>query len=865
MPITESETPRSLEGTSQRFSFTRGSWDTDKESAVPASRAALGGKGFGLWEMTRLGLPVGLPVPPWFTISADTGRVFLADNTLSPKVYTEAQKQTRNLEEKTGRRFGDPKHPLFVSVRSGAEISMPGAMKTILNIGLNDTTVRPLAGQIGEHAAWVAYYHLVKQYATDVCHVDMSPIEALKDGAKAVLGLERINQLPVLFLRPLVEMTKTRLALLYKEFPQDPKEQLERAIHEVFASWNSTEAAAYRKHFGISEYLGTAVTIQQMAWGNSEGNGSGSGVLMTRNPQTLGEAVVGFLPHIQGNAVVGDKAHPEMFIRELPVSDSAKQELHRWKEILESYHGLPRDIEFTIEVDASGSEHVYILQDRQESLTSPAEILWLLEQMREEKMTEQEAMRRATGRMLHSVLTYDLDPVAMEKARQNDLVATGQPIANGHACGPVVFSIDEAKKQPLLDVILMTPKKVKVDLVALPKNVRGFFTYGGGIGAHSGRIAARMERPVIFDGRLLQKVEIGQTVTLNGTTGEVFRGMIPLAEKPGSSLFTAQQLEKATTWDTQRKQNPWRLFVPPQEEITITRFADETTRILNAQHRYQSRKATIEAAFVAAIPAEIRMHYEIKHATDIEGIKRRVGEILAAGFDATLRTGHFPDVAGGKGPWVSLTNSAEVEEFFTNPYFPSKYGGYHVWIAHPRLTEILVGQIPKDKLHSSPEIARQHCAWTLSATQNNELIIQVHPHSPHLRALDEEDADKFITYTIPIDTKTGRLADMVVPEIGELLKNDPLAMRLAQLVQHTLRSWYPQYLIPHRLAALATLFPHTDNYAPPALQGQARMYPDGKSWVLSYDLNLDRFDQKNGKKTMNNHPSSLANAPLRWS
>lgn len=822
----------------RRFVYTRAFWDTNTDSAVPATRESLGGKGLSLWEMTQFGIPV----PPGFTISTSAGKDFLVHKAVPLEVTQEILKQLPLLEEKTGRRLGDPEHPLFVSARSGAEISMPGAMKTIINIGLNDQTVHPLAEEIGTKAAWVSYYHFVKQFATDVYHVDMSTIETFKNNTKALLHVEHINQLPLLFLQGLVEITKLRMKDICEEFPQDPQVQLKRAIHEVFASWNSPEAVVYRRQFGIAGDLGTAVTIQKMVWGNSEGEGSGSGVILTRDPKMLGEPVIGFLAHTQGTAAVGDTPHQQMPIDDLPVSAKIKTEIRRMINILESHHGIPRDVEFTIETLLNGQTSLYFLQDRKEPLLNPAYVRLLFEKIEQGIITEADAMRLATHRILYSILQPDLDPAAMEEARRNgNLIAVGQPISEGYATGPVCLSLKDASLYLDRQVILVTNTLNQVDLVTLPPQVIGLATRRGGIASHIGRIAARISIPVIFDIKFDEPPKTNEVVTLNGTTGELLRGIIPVAQNMGSSLLSEIQLAMARRWDLERERNPWKLLVSPTNESTIDQIGKTIAEALTTHKNLQSQKAKIEVAFATAIPTEIRMQYKVKQLDDIDGIKRRVREILESGYDATLRTGHYPDLPGGRGPWVNLQTPEAVDEFFTNSQYPSKYGGFEVWRENPTLTEIIIGQVPKDKLSVDPTIKKQHCVWTVSCTPDNELIIQIHPHSPHLRDLDEENADTFITYTLTVDIQKDSLSEQGIPEIGERLIGDTLALAQAQLVYNTIRDWYARYQLPERLAALATIFKYEEKYAPPALQGQARVYPDGSTWILAYDLNLDHF------------------------
>jgi len=230
------------------------------------------------------------------------------------------------------------------------------------------------------------------------------------------------------------------------------------------------------------------------------------------------------------------------------------------------------------------------------------------------------------------------------------------------------------------------------------------------------------------------------------------------------------------------------------------------------------------------------MRYDIKKPEDITGIKKRVKQVLEAGFDATIRTAHHPDIFRGKGPWASLTNLVDLEIFLSERY--------PTW-RQPELTEIFIGQIPKDKLSENPAIRRQHCAWTLSATLNNELIVQIYPHSPHLRDFDDEKSvERFITYILSYDVQKNGLAPHAVPKVGDQLTNDSLAVRLGSLVEQTVRKWFTQYNLAQRLAALTEIFPVEAGYSVPSLQGQARIYPDGKHWILIYDINNDPVNGK---------------------
>ena len=334
------------------------SFGAGRTSDEDAGKHLLGGKGAGLASMSRMGLPV----PPGFTLTTEACSWFFEHGQAWPEgLGQELADQVASLEAATGKRFGDPEQPLLVSVRSGAAISMPGMMDTVLNLGMNDTTVAALARGAGERFAWDSYRRFVQMFADIVLGVHFSRMSRAAD---AFLGARKVEELDAAGLKELTQVLKGVIAELGRPFPDDPMEQLEAAVNAVFRSYNSHRARYYRKSNGISDLAGTAVNVQAMVFGNMEG-ASGTGVCFTRNPKTGARGLFGeWLPNAQGEDVVAgirtpfpvggevpgtlEGAHPAIYARLLELAQQ-----------LEQHYGDMQDIEFTIE-----QGELFLLQTR---------------------------------------------------------------------------------------------------------------------------------------------------------------------------------------------------------------------------------------------------------------------------------------------------------------------------------------------------------------------------------------------------------------------------------------------------------------------------------------------------------------------
>ncbi len=387
----------------------------------------LGGKGANLAEMTRLGLRV----PPGFTISTEACRAFLATGSAPPGLDTEILDHLELLESEAGRRLGSPVDPLLVSVRSGAKFSMPGMMETVLDIGLNDTSVHGLAVASGnEGFAWDSYRRLIQMYGRTVHGLAGERFEVILQAARDDAGVETDGDLPAAQLRLVVDEFKKVILLDARvEFPQEPHEQLFGAIHAVFASWNSERAVTYRRQEHIPADLGTAVNVMAMVYGNL-GPASGTGVAFTRDPATGERGVYGdYLTNAQGEDVVAG-SHNTMPLAELERIDPAS-----FRELLTSMNRLERhyrdlcDVEFTIERGT-----LWMLQTRVGKRTAAAAFVIACQLLDEGMIDLDEALTRVTG----AQLTHLMFP-AFAPSDDDTVIAGGVAASPGAAVGAVVL------------------------------------------------------------------------------------------------------------------------------------------------------------------------------------------------------------------------------------------------------------------------------------------------------------------------------------------------------------------------------------------------------------------------------------------
>jgi pyruvate, orthophosphate dikinase len=357
------------------------------DEAAPGGRELLGGKGIGLAEMTQLGIPV----PAGFTITTDACRAYMTEGDVPAGLEDEAAEHVAKLEERAGKRFGDPDDPLLVSVRSGAAVSMPGMMDTILNLGLNDVAVEGLARTTGNaRFARDSYRRLIQMYGEVVDGVDAHLLEQALTELKSKRGVAQDTDLTADDLGELIETFKR----IYRDstgddFPQDAREQLRRAVRAVFDSWDTPRAQVYRKAHGIPEDLGTAVNVVQMVFGN-KGDDCGTGVCFTRDPSTGEQGVYGeFLANAQGEDVVAGIRTPEPLEAMKPRLPDAYEQLLETMRRLEEHYRDMQDIEFTVE-----EGRLYLLQTRAAKRTAAAALKAAVDMVDEGLISREDAVAR---------------------------------------------------------------------------------------------------------------------------------------------------------------------------------------------------------------------------------------------------------------------------------------------------------------------------------------------------------------------------------------------------------------------------------------------------------------------------------------
>ncbi len=502
----------------------------------------LGGKGANLAEMTRMGLPV----PPGFTITTDTCRYFLDTGGLPATFADEMSRAVAALEQRADKRLGDATDPLLVSVRSGARFSMPGMMETVLDIGLNDVSVEGLAVVAGDSRfAWDSYRRLIQMFGKTVLQIDGERFEVAVQRAVRAAGASADTELNVDQLRALVDTYKgTVLECTGAPFPQDPFEQLQLAVRSVFHSWNTPRAILYRRQERIPGWLGTAVNVQAMVFGNI-GGGSGTGVAFTRDPSTGTRGVYGdYLPDAQGEDVVAGIRNT-LPLAELGASDPASYaQLLEVMDRLEHHYRDLCDIEFTVEQGT-----LWMLQTRVGKRTAGAAFRIAIQLVDEGIIDLDEAVRRVSGDQLAHLMFPAFDTTS-----DDEPLATGMSASPGAAVGQAVFDSPSAVAAAAdgHSVILIRRETNPDDLAGMVA-AAGVLTSRGGKTSHAAVVARGMGKTAVcgVDSLLVdtvarrmttadgQVINEGDVISIDGTSGEVFVGSVGVVPSPVARYFEA--------------------------------------------------------------------------------------------------------------------------------------------------------------------------------------------------------------------------------------------------------------------------------------------------------------------------------------
>jgi pyruvate,orthophosphate dikinase len=553
----------------QAIAYVGGDWD--------GVRALLGGKGANLADMTR----IGLPVPPFFTVTTEACNAYTAGGSKFPEgMWDQELKALANIEEASGKKFGDPSNPLLVSCRSGAKFSMPGMMDTVLNIGLNDETVEGMAKLTGnDRFAYDSYRRLIQMFGSVVMGMSDEAFEDPLETFKHQKGYKSDTDLTADDLKELVKVFKKVVVEQQgSEFPQNPLEQLSLATEAVFRSWMGKRAIDYRRAEAIPDDLGTAVNIVTMVFGNM-GWDSGTGVAFTRNPATGENKMYGdYLLNAQGEDVVAGIRNTEPIVHMGETLPEAYKQFMEVTAVLEKHYRDMQDVEFTIE-----RGRLWMLQTRNGKRTANAAVKVAVDMANEGLINREEALMRVTPKQVDALLHPQFDEENKKVAKKaGRFFATGVNASPGAAVGQIYFDADTAErmaKEEKQDVIMVRPF-TKPDDVHGMLAAKGILTSEGGATSHAAVVARQFGVPCIVGASQIRidldkrQMRVGETlvkegdwISVDGTTGEVYLGKLEL---------TVPNIEEQT------------------DLMTLLSWADETARLqvwANADYPRDARRA----------------------------------------------------------------------------------------------------------------------------------------------------------------------------------------------------------------------------------------------------------------------------------
>jgi pyruvate,orthophosphate dikinase len=575
--VTEEASERTDETTTNK-------WVYLFEEGPGDDKALLGGKGAGLCEMTR----AGLPVPPGLIVTTEACNAFFDNDKNFPDgMWEQVKEGLKRIEEKVGKRFGDPKNPLLVSVRSGAAFSMPGMMDTVLNLGLNEETVQGLAKQTGDlRFALDAYRRFASLFGEIVMGVAHEKFERVLDRFKAQTRGGKDTDLKADDLREIIAAEKQIILTEQSAIPEDPYEQLRVAIMAVFNSWMGRRAIDYRRVNKIPDSLGTAVNVQAMVFGNM-GAGSGTGVAFTRNPSTGKKELYGeYLLNAQGEDVVAGIRTPNpisQLKKELP---EVYEQFASIANLLENHYHDMQDCEFTIE-----RGKLWMLQTRTGKRSGAAAVRIAVDMVYEKLIDQTTAVQRVTPEQLDQLLHPTVDPKT-----KAPVLATGLPASPGAAQGQVVFSPDDAEElaREGKQVVLVRQETSPEDFHGIVA-AQAIVTARGGMTSHAAVVARGMGKTCVcganamnidysqqqftVDGTVVTK---GEWITVDGSTGRVFLGQVPTIQPTLENDFY-----KLMTWaDRYRRLRVRANADTPLDAKTARQFGAEGIGLCRTEHMF---------------------------------------------------------------------------------------------------------------------------------------------------------------------------------------------------------------------------------------------------------------------------------------
>ena len=567
----------------------------------------LGGKGANLAQMWK----IGLPVPPGFIITTEACHEYWKEQDFILNIWDDVKAAVARVEALAGKTFGGENDPLLVSVRSGAPVSMPGMMDTILNLGLNDRTVTALAEAAGdERFAYDSYRRFIQMFADVVMEVDHASFEKKLHEKKAQNGVKDDNQLSADALKELVGEYKTIVKEAGKDFPADPWQQLRLAIDAVFRSWNTPRAVTYRKINNIPESYGTAVSVVTMVFGNL-GDDCGTGVCFTRSPSTGENRLFGeYLINAQGEDVVAGIRTPVEISQLATAMPDVYIEFCRIAKLLEEHYKDAQDIEFTVE-----RGKLYILQTRNGKRTAAAAVKVAMDMYREGLIDERTAVERVAPDQVEQLLHPQIDP----KAKVVPLVK-GLPASPGAAAGFVVFDADEAAERGEKGekIILVRPETTPDDIHGLFAS-QGVVTAHGGMTSHAAVVARGLGKPCVSGAESIkinftaETFTVGKTtvkkndfITIDGTKGEVILGKVELMEPQFDDDFREllKMADRISTLDV------WANADTPEDARRARSFGAKGIGLCRTEHMFMAQdRLPVMQDMVVASTLEDRLEY----------------------------------------------------------------------------------------------------------------------------------------------------------------------------------------------------------------------------------------------------------------
>ena len=619
-------------------------WVYSFGQADPARRDLLGGKGAELAEMTSLGLPV----PPGFTITTEAFKDYHESGWLPQGLWTQVLESMKDLEEQTGRRFGDPDNPLLVSVRSGAAISMPGMMDTVLDLGVNGSVANGIAKKTGNRRfALDVHRRFIQMFGDVVLGVDSSILNSIIAEEERNRGVAHAGELGPEDLRQLISSLRAAISeAAGTSVPDDPYQQLEQAIRAVFDSWDSRRAIAYRDLNGIPHDLGTAVSVVSMVYGNMDSS-SCSGVLFTRNPSTGEDALFGeYLVNAQGEDVVAGTATPKALSEMAVEMPAVHEELARTAKDLERHYSDLQDVEFTVE-----QGRLYILQTRSGKRSARAAIKTAVDLANEGMITRDQALLRVEPEQMYQLLlpTFDEDAkgVAVTDGR---LMTIGLGAAPGAATGTLVLDADTAAELggSGAGVILAGTETSAEDVHGMAASA-GVLTSKGGATSHAAVVARGLGKPCVTGAEGIEVnvdegwvragslvVRAGEDISIDGATGEVFAGAITTVRPP--AVLDSEMATLLGWADEKRTLGVWANADGPVDAAAAVGFGAEGIGLCRTEHMFfdPARLAVVRTLILSAHKSTQSPENDI-HRARYEGALAELVELQTADFEGIFR------------------------------------------------------------------------------------------------------------------------------------------------------------------------------------------------------------------------------------